>query len=134
MASELRVNTLKDASGNNSIATSFVAGGSAKVWCNWDSTQTARDSFNISTVADTAQGRATLSFTSNMNNNDYAISGHQRQGTGDTLLKGNYGLNEATDTISTSQLLIRHAATSASTFTTAYDADYNSTILHGDLA
>ena len=26
MASELRVNTLKDASGNNSIATSFVAG------------------------------------------------------------------------------------------------------------
>jgi hypothetical protein len=32
MASELRVNTLKDASGNNSIATSFVAGGSAKAW------------------------------------------------------------------------------------------------------
>ena len=30
MASELRVNTLKDASGNNSIATSFVASGSAK--------------------------------------------------------------------------------------------------------
>ena len=27
MASELRVNTLKDASGNNSIATSFVAQG-----------------------------------------------------------------------------------------------------------
>ena len=27
MASELRVNTLKDASGNNSIATSFVANG-----------------------------------------------------------------------------------------------------------
>ena len=32
MASELRVNTLKDAAGNNSIATSFVAGGSAKAW------------------------------------------------------------------------------------------------------
>ena len=36
MASELRVNTLKDANGNNSIATSFVAGGSAKVWINFD--------------------------------------------------------------------------------------------------
>ena len=36
MASELRVNTLKDASGNNSIATSFVAGGSAKTWINLD--------------------------------------------------------------------------------------------------
>ena len=34
MASELRVNTLKDASGNNSIATSFVASGSAKAWMN----------------------------------------------------------------------------------------------------
>ena len=32
MASELRVNTLKDAAGNNSIATSFVAGGSAGHW------------------------------------------------------------------------------------------------------
>ena len=32
MASELRVNTLKDAAGNNSVATSFVASGSAKAW------------------------------------------------------------------------------------------------------
>ena len=39
MASELRVNTLKDASGNNSIATSFVAGGSAKhFWVAFDGT------------------------------------------------------------------------------------------------
>ena len=36
MASELRVNTLKDASGNNSIATSFVAGGSARCGNNFD--------------------------------------------------------------------------------------------------
>ena len=31
MASELRVNTLKDASGNNSVAMEYVAGGSAKL-------------------------------------------------------------------------------------------------------
>ena len=31
MASELRVNTLKDASGNNSVAMSYVADGNAKV-------------------------------------------------------------------------------------------------------
>ena len=36
MASELRVNTLKDASGNNSIATSVVHSGSAKVWINFN--------------------------------------------------------------------------------------------------
>ena len=34
MASELRVNTLKDASGNNSVGMSTVAGGSAKAWAN----------------------------------------------------------------------------------------------------
>ena len=32
MASELRVNTLKDASGNNSVGMSTVANGSAKQW------------------------------------------------------------------------------------------------------
>ena len=130
--SELRADTITASDGTSPVT--LTKQQAAKVWCNWDSTQTARDSFNISTVADTATGRATLSFTNNMSNNDYAISGHQRQGTGDTLLKGNYGLNEATDTISTSQVIIRHAATSASTFTNSYDADYNSTILHGDLA
>ena len=41
MASELRVNTLKDAAGNNSIATSFVAGGSAKTWVNFNGTVAA---------------------------------------------------------------------------------------------
>ena len=40
MASELRVNTLKDANGNNSVATSFVAGGSAKAWINYKGTST----------------------------------------------------------------------------------------------
>ena len=38
MASELRVNTLKDASGNNSIGMSYVAEGSAKVWVTFDGT------------------------------------------------------------------------------------------------
>ena len=35
MASELRVNTLKDASGNNSIAMSFVAPASAKYFVHY---------------------------------------------------------------------------------------------------
>ena len=54
MASELRVNTLKDASGNNSIATSFVANGSAKAWVNFNGTGTiaTRDSFNVSSLND----------------------------------------------------------------------------------
>ena len=52
MASELRVNTLKDASGNNSIATSFVAGGSSKSWMLLNGTGTIAlgDSLNITSV------------------------------------------------------------------------------------
>ena len=57
MASELRVNTLKDAAGNNSIATSFVAGGSAKLWSNVQSDQsTSNDSFNVSSTVDSGVG------------------------------------------------------------------------------
>jgi hypothetical protein len=129
--STLKADTIQSTGGGAATLTNQQA---AKVWCNWDSSQTARDSFNISTVTDTALGRATLAFTNNMSNNDYAIASHQRQGTGDSYLKGSYGLAEGTDTISTSELLIRHASVNASTFTAAYDADYNSTILHGDLA
>jgi len=58
MASELRVNTLKDAAGNNSIATSFVANGSAKAWINFDGTGTIsiRDSFSVSSIDDDGTG------------------------------------------------------------------------------
>ena len=56
MASELRVNTLKDASGNNSIATSFVAGGSAKVTIAANDDAVLFKSFNVSSGVDEATG------------------------------------------------------------------------------
>ena len=76
MASELRVNTLKDASGNNSIATNFVANGSAKVWSNLNGTGTIalRDSFNVGSATDQGTGDYTINFTNNMNNDDYSVS------------------------------------------------------------
>jgi len=78
MASELRVNTLKDAAGNNSIATSFVAGGSAKVWVHFTgvSSTAIRDSLNTSSLADLATGSTRATFTSAMDNNDYAATGY----------------------------------------------------------
>ena len=73
MASELRVNTLKDAAGNNSIATSFVANGSAKVWGNILADGTGyQDSFNTSGSTDTGAGQTEVAFTNNMNNAVYA--------------------------------------------------------------
>ena len=66
MASELRVNTLKDASGNNSIGMAYVAGGSAKAWVSFNGTGTlsVRDSFNTSSVADNGTGDYTHNFSS----------------------------------------------------------------------
>ena len=74
MASELRVNTLKDAAGNNSVATSFVANGSAKAWLNYSGSGTTfRDSFNMASAIDNGTGDYTHAFTSNMGNVNYAI-------------------------------------------------------------
>ena len=60
MASELRVNTLKDASGNNSVATSTVAEGTMKCWIKFDQNteNEVKDSFNTSSVSDESTGRA----------------------------------------------------------------------------
>lgn len=79
MASELRVNTLKDASGNNSIATSFVAGGSAKAWANYTTnTNTVINgsgSFNVSSLTDNGTGDTVVVFTSAMANDDFSYYG-----------------------------------------------------------
>jgi len=77
MASELRVNTLKDAAGNNSIATSFVAGGSAKAYGNVTqiSTTSYADSFNSSSISDSGTGNFVTTRTTNMNNANYSTTG-----------------------------------------------------------
>jgi hypothetical protein len=74
MASELRVNTLKDASGNNSIATSFVAGGSAKAWVNFNGTGTiaARDSLNVGSLTDSGTGDYLINYSSSFANTNYS--------------------------------------------------------------
>jgi len=68
MASELRVNTLKDASGNNSVGMAYVAGGSAKAWLNRNtSTDSTISSFNTASVTDVGTGILELNTTSAFN-------------------------------------------------------------------
>jgi hypothetical protein len=76
MASELRVNTLKDASGNNSVALSTVAEGSGKEWHYFDgnTSNTIRDSFNLSSVTDQGTGDYLFFYTNNMNSNYYSVA------------------------------------------------------------
>ena len=90
MASELRVNTLKDASGNNSIATSFVAGGSAKAWSMVQPDQsTQNDSLNVSSVSDQGSGACRRSLTNSLASNPYeygSFSAEQPNNAGFTKL------------------------------------------------
>jgi len=75
MASELRVDTLKDSSGNNSVGMSYVAEGSAKSWIKYNGTGTIAisDSFNVSSIGDFTTGTTVVNFTNAMNNANYSI-------------------------------------------------------------
>lgn len=129
MASELRVNTLKDASGNNSIATSFVAGGSAKSWSNFNGTDdTIRDSLNVATLTDRGSGLWTLSVTSSFGNDDYSGSGSAADSYPDADARNRMILNMPN---SASEIYINGFDTSGNADSTLV---YISSSNHGDLA
>ena len=133
MASELRVNTLKDAAGNNSIGMSYVAEGSAKAWCNVDGTATfdssdteIRDSFNVGSTVDHANGEVIVSFTSNMNNANYSLSLGAKQ----TDNSNASGTDTQPSTLAQGSYRI---ITNNASFAKA-DCELNFSTVHGDLA
>ena len=73
MASELRVNTLKDAAGNNSVGMTYVANGSGKAWVCFNGTGTAAilESFNTSSLTDNAQGRWHINLSNAFTNRNF---------------------------------------------------------------
>ena len=74
MASELRVNTLKDAAGANSVAMEYVAGGSAKAWVQYNTSHVVQDSFNVASVTDVGTGQGTINISNAMNNAGYSLA------------------------------------------------------------
>ncbi len=81
-----KIDTLKGKTTAGSIsvqgegtATTNLQQGLIKVWarmdCNTSSSVTLNDSFNVSTVSDTAVGRSIINFSNNMNNTTYALLG-----------------------------------------------------------
>tara|TARA_R100001463_G_scaffold133744_1_gene195382 strand:- start:185 stop:571 length:387 start_codon:yes stop_codon:yes gene_type:complete len=75
MASILRVNTLTDASSNNSTAMSTINQGTAKAWANLNGTGTIalRDSFNVASITDDGTGDYDFTYTNAMGNINYSI-------------------------------------------------------------
>lgn len=131
MASELRVNTLKDASGNNSIATSFVAGGSAKAWFNYDGSGTLayRDSFNCASLTDHATGDHSVNFTSSMTSDDYSSAGIV--GNGNNADTSNSQMRRGTSETGSIRLTIAYSASSG---VGLFDYSEITGNIHGDLA
>ena len=70
--STLKVNTIQDASGGNSLTPSNVKQGIAKVWINYSQSDgSTRDSFNVSSVTNHATGQITVNFSTNMTGGNY---------------------------------------------------------------
>ena len=130
MASELRVNTLKDASGNNSIATSFVAGGSAKAWIQHDATNSDAigDSLNHSSLTDNGTGDYTYVVASAYSNANYALSQFSQQDTAGGLRCGS---GKGTPTTTDRRIDWKKQAASS---TTNSDNSHNQLTWHGELA
>ena len=129
MASELRVDTLKDSSGNNSVGMSYVAEGSAKAWVNFNGSSSAsnpnsiRVSFNCSTYTDNGTGDYTITLTNSMNaTNGYSAT----NGSG----SNRYGSYQTDGDLATGSITMRTQYGDA-----AYsDAAHNNITIHGDLA
>jgi hypothetical protein len=73
MASILRVNTLTDASSNNSTAMSTIFNGTAKAWA-FALDNAISDDFNIASTTDNDTGDYTFTFTSAMANSTFAVT------------------------------------------------------------
>ena len=127
MASELRVDTLKDSSGNNSVGMSFVAGGSAKAFIQYSDTDgTFDETFNASSTTDNGGGDANYGLTNSMSNADYPASG---EAGGDFSTTYNRIISHAGSTSSS----VRVRSTNSSSYSTGTNFR-TSSIIFGDLA
>ena len=125
MASELRVNTLKDASGNNSVAMEYVANGSAKAFSLFDGDANAiRKSFNQSSLTDVGTGQYRQTYSSSMSDAFQAVSTNSHRDSDQYI--GNRSSDNATT---------HHQVNSFTRGgTTRADTNTAVAIVHGDLA
>ena len=131
MASELRVNTLKDASGNNSVAVSTVFNGSAKAWVKFDgsvSTPAALDSFNHSSITDGGTGVYVNNLSNAMANINYCMSTAGEHDAGSFASVGQYN-HDSPNTTTASKVDYHVTGTMGAT-----DVGNAGQVVHGDLA
>tara|TARA_R110001583_G_scaffold190428_1_gene354672 strand:+ start:303 stop:701 length:399 start_codon:yes stop_codon:yes gene_type:complete len=132
MASILRVNTLTDASSNNSTAMSTINQGTAKAWSHVAAGGASLpDSFNCSSIDDDGTGEYGINFSNNMGSANYsATSTITFSPDGTNQLRSFFPESKATTSVE-----MDHNFINASNQTQAYDIETNgSLVIHGDLA
>jgi hypothetical protein len=124
MASILRVDTLTDASSNNSTAMSTINQGTAKAWVNFNGTGTIaiRDSFNTASLTDGGTGNYDVNWTNNFGNTNYSFVGSD----------GYYGMcNTEPQNLSTGEAnMFSYNAASSNILVDTHETG----VAHGDLA
>ena len=130
MASILRVNTLTDASSNNSVPMATVSSGTAKAWANFDGTASgaaARGSINLASMTDSGTGIYVCNLTNAFaNTNDCAATSSASNST-----SGSDNRNISTTITSASAIDSR---TSNAASGAVVDTPVNYVSAHGDLA
>ena len=132
MASELRVNTLKDASGNNSVATSVVFGGTAKAWADIAAGGASLpDSHNCSSIDDDGTGDFGIHFSNSMGNATYVVT----FGMDDDNTTGSIPhCDTSQGTMATGSFDFETYYLNSTTNRTNYDWENTYFAVHGDLA
>ena len=104
MASELRVTTIANNAGTESVDTTYVINGSAKAWSNYNQvTPAVTGSMNIASVTDVSNGKHTVNFTSSMADTTYAVATYVRRNS-DNDNAGAYLGSNSTDTKTTAAM------------------------------
>jgi len=136
MASILRVNTLTDASSNNSVALETVSQGSAKAWVNFNGTGTVaiQDSFNVSGLNDNGVGDYTVVINNDMANANYSYqaTGSNWEGTNADSYIGVSGYHGGQAT--TGQRIVTYRERYDVSTPTVKDPLTTNLAIHGDLA
>ena len=144
MASILRVNTLTDASSNNSVALATVSQGTTKTWVNYDAVdQATRGSLNQSSLTDNSTGDFTSAHSNNFNSaEDKCVMGTvwntQNEGSSEYggAERGFHGIHQAGDTSSITSSIRINSRIGATDTADGADTDFDGTYcaLLGDLA
>ena len=128
--STLKVNTIQDSSASNASTTEQIFQGRAKVWINFDGTGTVstRDSFNVSSLTDNGTGDYTISFSTAMSNDNYAVT--TTQPAQHDFTQAILGIEQDhTNAFATGSIRVQSVKTGNNN---AVDRDVQCVVIHGD--